>query len=464
LYEVENMKYLIYVLYGTLLGWTGARAETVVIADGDVAAFVDAVNTPRNRSIRTGGSVEIVLASNGHYAFPAHGLAMQPKRHIRVDGRGAVLTVNGVRRRALLVVTDRAVNFSNISIQHVHSEAPALFEVSEMHAISSLNFVGTTFNDITLTALEGTGKVALVNIDSGFLFGSFVTLSHLVLTGDPEAQKAVLFSETGNLELSHLTVADIQGDANSVVISSAMSDSSANVEGSLSAGNGIDLCRGSVRSRGDNLFDEDSCKFRKRGDRVIGDLGLLPLNSTLGPRPVYPLSPSSPAIDSGSVCSQVYRFGFTRPLDGNGDGVVRCDAGAFEMASVPAIQGRANGLYFQRADDGHFVTIQRSQAAQYVVNWYTFDRAGKQAWILAVGERSGDVISADAFFSTGGQLRAGAGPSGQDVRPWGRVQVKLNSCDDAVFEYHSDLAEFASGSFALDRLALIDSIGCGGQP
>lgn len=73
----------------------------------------------------------------------------------------------------------------------------------------------------------------------------------------------------------------------------------------------------------------------------VADLGLGPLEPSENGF-VHPLLPSSPAIDAALACPPEDQRGATRPLDGDGDGVALCDAGAFEagtpsgLANVPA--------------------------------------------------------------------------------------------------------------------------------
>jgi hypothetical protein len=59
-----------------------------------------------------------------------------------------------------------------------------------------------------------------------------------------------------------------------------------------------------------------------------GNLGFL----LLGASEVQALLPGSPAIDSAgdAYCTPTDQLGLPRPVDGNGDGVARCDMGAFE--------------------------------------------------------------------------------------------------------------------------------------
>lgn len=87
------------------------------------------------------------------------------------------------------------------------------------------------------------------------------------------------------------------------------------------------------------VSDDHSC-----GGRSEGDAGLLAL-TTINGAPVHPISSDSPAVDhagepinaGGEWCGSfgpADQAGTIRPLDGDGDGIALCDAGAFEAAAV----------------------------------------------------------------------------------------------------------------------------------
>ena len=86
------------------------------------------------------------------------------------------------------------------------------------------------------------------------------------------------------------------------------------------------------------VSDDDTC-----GGPGVDDAGLLPL-ATVNGFPVHLLAPGSPAIEAAGEplpngwCSGNVRYdqvGNDRPLDGDGDGVAACDAGAIEAPAMP---------------------------------------------------------------------------------------------------------------------------------
>lgn len=92
---------------------------------------------------------------------------------------------------------------------------------------------------------------------------------------------------------------------------------------------------GLVRSLGHNIDSDDTCIFRAPGDLSNRIPLLLPLGFERGnslPPPTHALHPFSPAIDrgAGNFCSAQDERAQPRFVDGNGDGLMRCDIGAVE--------------------------------------------------------------------------------------------------------------------------------------
>jgi hypothetical protein len=118
-------------------------------------------------------------------------------------------------------------------------------------------------------------------------------------------------------------------------------------------------CSGDFVSQGHNLIgNNQSCNgftHGANGDQVGGsvtplDPRLAPLRLNGGATMTHALQPDSPAIDAGNpaapgsggpACAAADQRGFIRPIDGNRDGVARCDIGAFERGHdtfLPLVQ------------------------------------------------------------------------------------------------------------------------------
>lgn len=84
-------------------------------------------------------------------------------------------------------------------------------------------------------------------------------------------------------------------------------------------------------SLGGNLFSPDNfCHFNHPTDLTVEDFGLGPLEPSDNGF-THALLPGSPAIDAALSCPPRDQRGAHRPLDGDGDGVALCDAGAYEL-------------------------------------------------------------------------------------------------------------------------------------
>ena len=85
-------------------------------------------------------------------------------------------------------------------------------------------------------------------------------------------------------------------------------------------------------SLGHNLSSDD-CESKQPTDITNTDPMLLPLADNGGPTPTHALVFGSPAIDAGRRrrCEPTDQRGVVRPQEGDGDGIARCDIGAFEL-------------------------------------------------------------------------------------------------------------------------------------
>jgi len=96
-------------------------------------------------------------------------------------------------------------------------------------------------------------------------------------------------------------------------------------------------------SEGGNLSSDATCPLGGTGDQVSVAVTLAPLGDYGGPTQTHGLPAESAAVDAGrdTGCQPVDQRGGPRPVDGDDDGSLRCDVGAFERGA--AIEDCDNG-------------------------------------------------------------------------------------------------------------------------
>jgi hypothetical protein len=404
-----------------------AHAGSVIhVADGDCAALADAVS-----SAPDGQQTTLVLARKGRYHSVVGtdcGIHLQ-RGNVLIEASGATIDsaicaseIIGVEAGAALTLRDALVQEPDCGLGNgigasVVNDGTLQFDAVTLLVPSAVqNHPGAsmTLRNVTLQSNMGLGNGGSLDIFNSTL-------------------QATDIASGGSLVLANSVLATPPGAC--AVRSS-----------------------GTVQSLGGNIVGA-SCTWAIATDRRATDyaagLGAVQDNGGL----VATAAPASASIvrDAGvaKYCEPTDARGIVRPAGA-------CDAGAVEFDARKSLgEGGMNGIFYDRAANGHYVTIQRvHDDGTALVIWNTFDRNGDQAWIYGVGQVSGRHIHIEMSQNLGGRLQAGGAPVGSSVHSWGTVDIDLTSCLSGTLRYASPLAEFGSGQFPLDRLATVSAFGC----
>ncbi len=242
------------------------------------------------------------------------------------------------------------------------------------------------------------------------------------------------------------------------------------ISNSIVSGFGAEWCT-QTQSLGYNFIENAECGFAAEGDRIGVSAGLLwrPVEASWGRKQqilTHALVPvaASPAIDSvpnlrcGNTDLLTNHFG--REMDGNGDGIRLCDAGAVELVPITLKEGGINGIYYDPNADGHYLYILENDY-NTVVMWTTFDDDGKQAWIYGTGELvGGRSLMVDAYINLDGRVSLDGEIEQAEAHRWGTLEVEMSNCNEGIIAFNSDRPGFGSGQFNITRLASVKQLGC----
>jgi cysteine-rich repeat protein len=246
------------------------------------------------------------------------------------------------------------VNAADLELENVSVESSAGDLAGGIYNTGRLAMRGCTVakNRGSLAGgLYNTGEASLTNVT---VSGNYGELSGGGLYNATEAGGTK--RRTAKLEISNCTITDNRVGADAAGIF--------NLGGEVRVRNTIlaenkkgGNCIGPILSLGHNIDDDGSCRLASPGDvrpgREIG-LGRLQLNG--GGTPTHALIVGSPAIDAGDngSCPKDDQRGLLRDVDGDGNGVVLCDIGAFEALLTWCGNGELQPG--EECDDGNAVS------------------------------------------------------------------------------------------------------------
>jgi hypothetical protein len=123
-----------------------------------------------------------------------------------------------------------------------------------------------------------------------------------------------------------------------------------------------------------------------------------------------------------------------------------CSAAA--RAGLPA---ELDGSWFNPAQSGHGLTLERVDAGHAVLFWHTFDTEGRPLTLYVEGRIEGERISGTAYAPSG--MRFGRfDPVELRLPAWGEISLTFSDCHNALLEFRALDPAFGNGSTALTRL------------
>ena len=425
-------------------------AGVVRIAPGDCNALSAAAASAPGQE-----PALILLAREARYAT----CELHVKGSINIDGGGARLSLAERPTGSSQIAVEQG---GRLSLSNLNIVLPA--QDSAAVAAQSGPKAGTTYYDPSIRN-DGSLLLDSVSISQGSIFrpgkragGLFdnsgaLTLRNVTLTNN--YAEGALIGGSGSVDISHSTLSGnyllngLFGPGLTRVANSVLSDNQATC-------GKFDPIQ--VTSLGGNVSDDPACPFTAANDRLANDLHFLDYSGHGGVVDTFALNFDSPAVGNGVAanCEASDARGLSR-------GATACDSGAYEVGAGDGKLSKTgmSGLYFNAANNGHYVSIQKLYGDQSLVIWNTFDEQGVPAWLYGVGRITGNKIHVEQVAqNVGGTLHAGGGVTGSTPTLWGTLDVDLSDCYNASLSYDSLFPTFGSGSTALQRLVFLDGVDC----
>ncbi len=343
----------------------GSGADTIILPAGQVLTFFEVDNSDSGNNALPQIKTTIVIEGN-HATL----LRLDSAPLMRFFSTGSNSTTaefghltlkNMTLRNGLSNGSGGAIrNTATLVLDHVRLENnQASFEGGALSCSNGVANCSVKSSAFINNSANYAGAI-LVTLDGHLTLEDSLVLANQATIGNGAADGGSVYVESGSALIRNSTVANNQGGrygglltgsggpftpAGSIELeySTIVGNSPHGLVGNITAKNSIlsanvgGNCRPAsvITSSGYNHSDDDSCSFSQLGDVNSMPLSLAPLKVHSTYVQTMPLNYNSPAIDAADPadCVLIDQRGVARPLDGDNDGVFRCDKGAHEMVN-----------------------------------------------------------------------------------------------------------------------------------
>jgi len=119
-----------------------------------------------------------------------------------------------------------------------------------------------------------------------------------------------------------------------------------------------------------------------------------------------------------------------------------------------------SGAWYDPSHDGEGWLLDILADGRALVNWFTYDPDGNQAWFLNTGQVEGDTIRFKLVVPSGTDFGPTFNPEHVNRPEWGTATFKFDDCNSGTMSYDSPLQGYGSGSLELKRLTNLSGLEC----
>ncbi len=139
---------------------------------------------------------------------------------------------------------------------------------------------------------------------------------------------------------------------------------------------------------------------------------------------------------------------------------IKCGATASIEADITRGPVNQTGSWFDTKRSGEGFIVEVLENNLVVVDWFTYDPDGNQAWLTGVGHAADDYIHVENMLITrNGRFGPEHDPASVERINWGALELRLN-CDGGSVVYDTDSTAWGQGQHTLSRITSIDGLEC----
>ena len=133
------------------------------------------------------------------------------------------------------------------------------------------------------------------------------------------------------------------------------------------------------------------------------------------------------------------------------------DSGSRSAAGLKA----RSGAWFVADRPGEGWLVEDLADGQSLVYWFTFDREGRQTWLVGPGLREGSRIRVSQLLQGSGTRFGDGFDAGAVVlAPWGELELEFDSCNGGTVRYASDVEGYGAAQRVVQRLTRLGGAPC----
>ncbi len=131
-----------------------------------------------------------------------------------------------------------------------------------------------------------------------------------------------------------------------------------------------------------------------------------------------------------------------------------------QESSSKTLSSDLSGSWFDPSHKGEGLLLEVLTPELMLVNWFSYDASGQQAWFFGLGELRNELIVVDDVSQPiGGNFGSDFDPNNVELIHWGSLELNL-ACEEGTLNYQSVFDEFGSGNQNLKRFTRIFTSQC----